>query len=196
MWNERYAEKDLAYGAEPNDFLKEVAGRIPAGPVLCLAEGQGRNAVFLAGRGHEVLAVDQSPVGLQRARDLATERGVTIETRVSDLGAFAFEAERYAGIVSIWAHLPPDLRKVVHRKCVGSLMPGGVMVLEAYTPSQVGRGTGGPPDPALCMTAAGLRAELAGLEFEILAERERDVAEGTYHNGRSVVVQMLARKPA
>lgn len=196
MWNERYSENDFAYGTEPNDFLNEVADRIPTGPVLCLAEGQGRNAVFLAGRGHDVLAVDQSAVGLERARGLAAERGVTIETRVADLGAFAFEPDRYAGIVAIWAHLPPGLRKAVHRKCVASLMRGGVMVLEAYTPSQVGRGTGGPPDPALCMTAADLRTELAGLEFEILAERERDVDEGTYHNGRSAVVQMLARKPA
>ena len=195
MWDERYAQEGFAYGTEPNDFLVEVIGRIPPGPVLCLAEGEGRNAVFVAGRGHDVLAVDQSPVGLEKARLLAGERGVTIQTRASDLAAFEFERGRYAGIVSIWGHLPPAVRKAVHGKCVEALMPGGVMVLEAYTPDQVRRGTGGPPDPAFCMSARTLREELAGLDFEILVERERHVAEGKYHNGSSLVVQMVARKP-
>jgi SAM-dependent methyltransferase len=195
MWDERYAQEGFAYGTEPNDFLVEVCERIPAGPVLCLAEGEGRNAVFLAARGHQVLAVDQSPVGLEKAQRLAKERGVTIETRASDLGAFELERGRYAGIVSIWGHLPPALRKIVHGRCVGALMPGGVMILEAYTPDQVGRGTGGPPDPAFCMSRATLRDELAGLDFEVLVERERHVAEGKYHDGNSLVVQMVARKP-
>jgi SAM-dependent methyltransferase len=195
MWDERYGEEDFAYGTEPNDFLVEVADHIPAGRVLCLAEGEGRNAVFLAARGHEVLAVDQSAVGLEKARSLAAQRGVTIETRASDLAELEFEPSRYVGIVSIWAHMPPDVRKVVHKKCVEALMPGGVMALEAYTPVQVGRGTGGPPNPAFCMSAGGLREELAGLDFEILVERERHVAEGKYHNGSSAVVQMVARKP-
>lgn len=195
MWDERYGQEGFAYGTEPNDFLVEVIDRIPAGPVLCLAEGEGRNAVFIAARGHEVLAVDQSPVGLEKARRLASERGVTIETRASDLAAFEFEPGRYAGIVSIWGHLPPAVRKIVHAKCVEALAPGGVMVLEAYTPEQVERGTGGPPDPAFCMSAHTLREELKGLDFELLVERERQVAEGKYHNGTSLVVQMVARKP-
>jgi hypothetical protein len=195
MWDERYGQEGFAYGTEPNDFLAEVADRIPAGPVLCLAEGEGRNAVFVAARGHEVLAVDQSPVGLEKARRLAVARGVAIQTHASDLAAFVFERGRYAGIVSIWGHLPPAVRKVVHGKCVEALVPGGVMILEAYTPDQVGRGTGGPPERAFCMSAATLRDELGGLDFEILVERERHVAEGKYHNGSSLVVQMVARKP-
>ena len=195
MWDERYSQEGFSYGIEPNDFLVEVVGRIPMGRVLCLAEGEGRNAVYLATRGHEVLAVDQSPVGLQKAQKLAAERGVAIETQATDLALFEFEPRRYAGIVSIWGHLPPALRRVVHGKCVDALVPGGVMVLEAYTPAQVALGTGGPPDPAFCMSAATLRDELTGLDFEILVERERHVAEGKYHNGNSSVVQMVARKP-
>ena len=195
MWDERYSEEGFAYGTRPNDFLVEVADHIPAGLVLCLAEGEGRNAVFLAARGHKVIAVDQSVVGLEKARSLAAQHGVTIETRASDLAEFEFEPGRYNGIVSIWAHMPPHVRRIVHEKCVEALMPGGVMVLEAYRPVQVGRGTGGPPDPSYCMSAGDLREELAGLDFEILVERERDVAEGKYHNGSSAVVQMLARKP-
>lgn len=195
MWDERYNEPGFAYGTEPNDFLREVADRIPPGPVLCLAEGEGRNAVFLATRQHDVLAVDQSAVGLEKARQLATERGTSIETRATDLATFQFEEAHYAGIVSIWAHMPPEVRRLVHRKCVEALVPGGVMILEAYTPAQVGRGTGGPPNPAFCMTADGLREELVGLDFELLVERERHVSEGRYHNGDSSVVQMVARRP-
>lgn len=195
MWDARYGEEGFAYGTEPNDFLRQVVDRIPNGPVICLAEGEGRNAVFLAARGYEVLAVDQSKVGLDKALELAAERAVTIETRAADLATFEFEPSRYAGIVSIWAHTPPAVRRAVHRKCVDALMPGGVMVLEAYTPAQVGRGIGGPPDPALCMTAAELRSELQGLDFEILVEKERHVSEGKYHDGLSSVVQMLATKP-
>lgn len=195
MWDQRYGEEGFAYGTEPNDFLVQVADLIPPGRVLCLAEGEGRNAVFLAARGHEVLAVDQSPVGLEKARRLAAQRGVTIETCASDLARFEFAPSRYAGIISIWAHLPPGVRRVVHEKCVEALIPGGLMVLEAYTPAQIGRGTGGPSDPAFCMGAGNLRDELRGLDFEMLVERERHVAEGKYHNGSSAVVQMVARKP-
>ena len=195
MWDERYAEAGFAYGTEANDFLVEVAGAIPPGPVVCLAEGEGRNAVFLAARGHQVLAIDQSVVGLEKARRLAAERGVSIETQAMDLADFQVEANSYAGIVSIWAHMPPNVRKVVHERCVRALGPGGVMILEAYTPAQVGRGTGGPPDPAFCMSADRLREELRGLDFDVLLERERHVAEGKYHHGSSLVVQMLARKP-
>jgi len=195
MWDERYGEAGFAYGTKPNDFLVEVVDRIPPGPVLCLAEGEGRNAVFLAARGHPVTAVDQSRVGLAKAKALAAEQGVSLETRVSDLAEFDYRADHYAGIVSIWAHTPPEVRRLVHEKCVQALAPGGVMILEAYTPAQLERGTGGPPNPALCMTAAALRDELSGLEFESLEERDRVVSEGKYHQGRSAVVQLLARRP-
>lgn len=194
MWDERYAENGFAYGSTPNEFLEEVAHRLPAGPVLCLAEGEGRNAVFLATLGHEVLAVDQSSVGLQKAKALAAERNVSLETRVADLAHFQIEPDYYAGIISIWAHVPPEVRRPLHAQCVRGLKAGGVMLLEAYTPQQVGRGTGGPPIAAMCMTASELRDELRGLRFDVLVERERDVAEGKYHNGNSAVVQMVATK--
>lgn len=134
LWNERYAEPFASYGTEPNDFLREVADRIPAGPVLCLAEGEGRNAVFLAGRGHSVTAVDLSDVGLRNARELAARHGVTIETVVADLATYDFGSARWAGIVSIWAHVPAAVRAGLHAACAWALRPGGVFVLEAYTP--------------------------------------------------------------
>ncbi|NVB37005.1 class I SAM-dependent methyltransferase [Pseudenhygromyxa sp. WMMC2535] len=196
MWDKRYAEEELAYGCEPNDFLCEVAGQLPEGPALCLAEGQGRNAVFLARGGRSVTAVDLSPVGLERAAQLAAEAGVSLETEIADLAHFEIAPVAWSVVVSIWAHVPSEVRRGLHRRVVSGLRPGGVLVLEAYTPDQIGRGTGGPPNPDFTMTLAGLREELAGLEFEIARERVRTVHEGRYHNGESAVVQVLARKPS
>ncbi|MGE0792026.1 MAG: cyclopropane-fatty-acyl-phospholipid synthase family protein [Sandaracinaceae bacterium] len=195
MWNERYADAFASYGTEPNDFLREVADRIPEGPVLCLAEGEGRNAVFLAERGHAVTAVDQSDVGLANAATLAARRGVELTTVVADLADYDLGEARWAGIVSIWAHVPPSLRAPLHAACVRALRPGGAMVLEAYTPKQLERpGVGGPPTAELLMTPEALRAELAGLDLERCEEVDRDVQEGRYHHGPSTTVQVLGFK--
>jgi len=196
MWNERYSQPFVSYGTAPNDFLREVADRIPDGPVLCLAEGEGRNAVFLAERGHAVTAVDLSEVGLANAAALAAERGVEITTVLADLADYDLGNERWAGVVAIWAHLPPALRARVHAACVRALRPGGALVLEAYTPRHLDRpGEGGPPSVDLLMTPEGLRTELAGLRFERCEEVDRDVSEGLYHRGPSTTVQVLAFKP-
>ena len=195
MWDDRYSAPAYAYGTEPNDFLKSVAGRIPVGPVLCLAEGQGRNAVYLASLGHDVLAVDQSPVGLARARELAASRGVVIATQVADLSSFIIEPEKWSGIVAIFAHLPPAMRAQVFAAAVRGLAPGGAFVLEAYSPKQLEYGTGGPKDVTMLMSLDSVRTELAGLRIEHGMETEREVFEGEYHSGRSAVLQILAFKP-
>jgi len=195
MWNERYSAPGFAYGTEPNDFLRSVADRIPPGPVLCLAEGQGRNAVYLASHGHEVLAVDQSPIGLQRAQELAASGGVTLTTEVADLANFEIGKAKWSGIVAIFAHLRPDLRARVFAAAVDGLAPGGAFVLEAYRPKQIEYGTGGPREVSLLMSLDALRSELAGLRIEHGVETEREIHEGEYHHGQSAVVQVLAFKP-
>lgn len=195
IWNARYARDGFVYGIEPNDFVASVAARIPPGPVLCLAEGEGRNAVHLATLGHAVTAVDQSEVALSKAQKLAAGRGVTLETVVADLAEYRIAPGAWAGIVSVWAHLPPPLRQRLHAQVVPGLPPGGVFILESYTPAQLAYDTGGPRSVDLLMTAAQLRDELAGLDFEILRELDRDVREGWKHTGRAAVVQVLARRP-
>ena len=195
LWNARYAAAGFVYGTEPNDFVAAVAARIPPGPVLCLAEGEGRNAVHLAALGHAVTAVDHSEAGLAKARRLAAARGVALETVTADLAGYRIAPGAWAGIVSIWAHLPPAVRRGLHAQVVQGLQPGGFFVLEAYTPAQLAYDTGGPRSADLLPTAAQLREELAGLDFEILRELERDVREGTKHTGRAAVVQVLARRP-
>lgn len=193
MWDDRYAEEGFAYGSEPNDFLREHAHEL-SGRVLCLAEGEGRNAVYLAERGLEVVAVDASRVGLEKAERLAASRGVSIETQVADLGSLEIPKASFDGIVSIWCHVPTAIRRPLHRAVVDALRPGGVFLLEAYTPNQIPLGTGGPKDTDLLMTPEALRDELDGLMFDVLREIERDVLEGRYHTGKSAVVRVLAKK--
>jgi SAM-dependent methyltransferase len=195
MWDERYAEPGFAFGTAPNDFLAAVAREIPPGRVLSLGEGEGRNAVFLAGLGYDVLAVDQSPVGLAKAQALARERGVTIATQVADLATFAIEPDAWSGIVSIFCHLAPEVRATLYQAIVRGLRPGGMLVLESYTPSQLGRGTGGPSSPELLVSLRTLQHELAGLEFVQGREILREVVEGRHHTGLAAVVQLLARRP-
>jgi SAM-dependent methyltransferase len=196
MWDERYRQHGYAFGTEPNDFLRDVSGAIPRGAVLCIGEGPGRNAVFLAGLGLDVTAMDQSAVAMERARELAAARGVSIATEVADLGGYRIAPGAWDGIVSIFVHMPPDLRRRVHRQVVAGLRPGGVFVLEAYTPAQIGQRTGGPSTPGLLVPLADLAADLEGLTLEIGREVERDVIEGALHTGRAAVVQILARRPA
>ena len=200
MWDQRYDEEGFAYGTEPNDFLKAEFSRVPkGGKVLCLAEGEGRNAVFLAKQGYSVIAVDQSSVGLEKAKQFATENGVDISTEVADLADYDFGIDTWDGIVSIAAHVPPLLRKRLHTQTVSALKAGGVFILEAYTEHQLDMaGTGGPPpsQKELLMSLDELTVELEGLEFIIGAEVERNISEGKYHQGESAVVQVVARKGA
>lgn len=195
FWDNRYAADGYAYGQAPNEFVAAMARYIPDGPVLCLAEGEGRNAVFLAKLGYRVTAVDQSAVGLSKALRLAAANGVVIETVQANLESYQIETGAWAGIVAIFAHLPPPLRLNVHAAAAQGLQPGGIFILEAYTPAQLALGTGGPKSREMMLTLDGLRDELAGLEFIVARELERDVTEGDFHQGRGAVVQILARRP-
>lgn len=194
MWDKRFSEPGYAYGTEPNGFLLSVADRIPGGKVLCLAEGEGRNAVYLAGLGFDVTAVDSSTVGLAKAEALARERGVAIETVNADLDDYQIEPGVWQGIVSIFCHLPPVVRAALHEQCLRGLAPGGVFVLEGFTPNQLELGTGGPKSRELLMELEIIRQELPGLRFEIAREVEREVLEGRHHTGKAAVVQIFAVK--
>jgi SAM-dependent methyltransferase len=196
MWDERYGKPGRAYGTAPNAFLVSVADRLPQGRILSLGEGEGRNAVYLATRGYDVVGVDGSRVGLAKARKLAVEQGVSITTVLSDLGDYVIEPEAWHGIISIFCHLPKALRERVHGNVVRGLKPGGVFVLEAYTPAQLRLQTGGPPTADLMMSLTELERELEGLTFVHARELEREVVEGRSHTGLSAVVQVVAVKDA
>ena len=194
MWDERYSAEEYAYGTAPNEFLLEKFSGIPKGKVLSLAEGEGRNAVFLAKQGYAVTAVDSSLVGLNKARKLAQENGVTVEFIHADLADYDLGENKWDGIVSIFCPLPSSLRKEVYKKVIAALKPKGVFLLEAYTPDQLRHGTGGGNSVDLMQSASSLRLELASLSFKHLLELERNVVEGIYHTGVGSVVQAIASK--
>ena len=194
-WDERYSEPGFAYGTAPNDFLVSVVDRIPHGKILSLAEGEGRNAVYLASLGYEVTGVDGSEVGLRKAEELATERGVAITTIHADLAHFRIEPEQWDGIIACFCHLPSAIRVPVHQAAVKGLKPRGVFVLEAFSKEQLGYGTGGPQSLDMLMSLDDLKRELAGLELVHAVQLEREVREGSGHTGLASVIQLLGIKP-
>lgn len=197
MWDTRYSSDEYLYGTEPNEFLASVASVIPTGgSVLCLADGEGRNGVFLAGLGCTVTSIDQSERGVDKARSFALDSGVDLDAQVGDLAIADLGEERWDAIVSIFVHVPGDMRRDLHARVVRALKPNGLFVLEAYTPDQVGRGTGGPPVVELTMTLEGVRAELVGLDEEHGVELVRPVVEGSGHSGDAAVVQFIGRRPS
>lgn len=195
IWDERYAAEDFAYGTEPNDFLHHNIKLLPAGGrILCLAEGEGRNGVFLARHGFQVVAVDSSATGLEKARNLARENGVQLTTLVADLANFDIAEESFDGVVSIFCHLPAAVRMRLHHKVVRGLKPGGRLILEGYTPDQLKLGTGGPPARELMLTLDMLKKEFSALKQLHGAELEREVVEGRLHTGTGAVVQFIGEK--
>lgn len=192
MWDDRYSAEEYAYGTKPNEFLEENVNHIPKGKVLSLAEGEGRNAVFLAKQGYSVTAVDASLVGLNKARKLAEENGVVVEFVHADLADYDLGENRWDGIVSIFCPLPSSLRKQLYKKVEAGLKQDGVFLLEAYTPEQLKHGTGGGNSADVMQSKESLSLELAGLKFRHLMELERDVREGIYHTGIGAVVQAIA----
>ncbi len=195
-WDERYSEPGFAYGTSPNDFLAAslIHLPLPAGHILCLAEGEGRNAVFLAEQGYTVTAVDSSAVGLKKAQSLAAKRGVAISTCVADLADFLLPANSYDAIVSIFCHLPPLVRQKLYRQIPSSLKPGGVFLLEGYTPRQLQYGTGGPPIRELLVELDDLREDLQSLHIVSAIEVRREIFEGRLHTGLGEVAQVIAVK--
>lgn len=173
FWDDRYAKPDI-YGAAPNDFLVQQCDRFGIGrnnpqsespspqflKALDLGAGQGRNALFLAGRGLQTLAVDQSEVGLQAARAAAQSRNLPLQTQAADLNDFDAPPGSFDVITSIFVHLPAALRRRVHTRVRAWLKPRGLIILEAYAPEQLARNTGGPKDPALLAPLETIIAEL------------------------------------
>lgn len=194
MWNDRYDTDEYIFGTEPNAFLVSVIDQIPKGCVLSIAEGEGRNGVYLARTGYDVTALDSSTIALQKAEKLANIHGVSIKTITADLAEYQIEENSWDAIISIFCHLPPALRKKVHNQVVHGLCSGGILVLEAYSPDQLNYDTGGPGDPDLLMQLDELIEEFTGLDFIIEREVLRDVIDDGKIVGKSAVVQILAMK--
>ena len=194
FWNEKFANTEYAYGTEPNEFLAASVAKLKPGAALSLAEGEGRNAVWLAQQGFTVSSIEQSEKGVAKTLRLALQRGVIVMAERGELEIFHIQPNSWDLIVSVYAHTPQELRRKLHRQVVAGLKPGGVFILEAYTPAQIPNNTGGPKDASLMPTAELLRSELNGLVFDHIAEVERDVVEGSLHTGTAQVVQVVAHR--
>lgn len=197
-WDERYAGEEFAYGTEPNTFLKESLESLKLpdrAKCLMLADGEGRNGVFMAQAGHKVTSLDNSKVGLEKAEKLAKEKSVELDTLVGDLADCDLGTGQWDCIVGIFCHLPPPIRERVLTAIPTALRSGGCVLFECYTPDQIAYKTGGPQVPEMMYSSEIFNKAFDGkLMIEKNEELVRDVVEGKYHTGKGAVVQFIARK--
>jgi SAM-dependent methyltransferase len=195
-WDRRYAEAGFLFGEAPNAWLREHAGVwSPAQRVLCVADGEGRNSVWLAGRGLVVDAFDISAVAVAKARQFAATQGVTVHYEVADCDGHAWPQGAYDGVAAIFVQFAdPALRERLFAHIVRSLKPGGTLVLQGYTPEQLSYRTGGPGQVSHLYTEAMLREAFAALEVLSLRRYEAELAEGSGHKGRSALIGLVARR--
>lgn len=195
FWNERYGAAEYAYGKSPNEFLKSEAFRFSSkSKLLCIAEGEGRNAVFLATLGHDVTALDFSEEALKKANLLAAEHNVQLKTIQADLNAYTFENEAWDGIVAVFAHFPSSLRSKVHAQVSTALRPGGTLLLTAYDKQQLSKNTGGPRDADMLYSGEEAIKDFGNFSEYTLSKRNPLITEGQFHNGDSVVIELIAKK--
>ncbi len=196
FWDAHYADENYIFGTEPNVFLA-AQGHLfkPGQKALAVADGEGRNGVWLAQQGLDVLSLEISRIGLAKARKLAEEKRVEVRFEEGDVRTWDWGKERFDVIVAIFVQFAtPDERTRLFRDMKQALKPGGLLILQGYTPKQVEYKTGGPPQAENMYTAEMLRDAFSGMEILHLREHEEFVAEGTKHYGMSALVDMVARK--
>ncbi|MVW61542.1 methyltransferase domain-containing protein [Massilia sp. NEAU-DD11] len=198
VWDERYGTAEFVFGIEPNSYLARQAPLLKAGQrALAVADGEGRNSVWLARQGLRVDAFDISSAGVGKARSLAHDAGVVVNYQVSDCAAWVWNTDAYDVIAAIFIQFAdPTLRAQLFAGMTAALKPGGLLIVQGYTPKQLEYNTGGPGVLDNLYTEPMLRAACAGLEIVELEEYEAELGEGKRHAGRSALVGMVARKPA
>ncbi len=201
FWDQRYSEPGFAFGEKPNVFLMSQAAHYHKGmKALVPGDGEGRNGVFLAECGLHVTTVDASRIGVHKAKFVAGERGVAIDAQCADLETWPWPQGQFDVVVSIFLHFPAALRPRMHAHMLQALKPGGVVLLEGYSPRQLlhraNGSVGGPHDVTMLFESDDLRRDFAGADIVSLEEEEVELAEGPRHRGRSSVVRLVARVPA
>jgi cyclopropane fatty-acyl-phospholipid synthase-like methyltransferase len=197
VWNERYSGEEYHFGTEPNAFLiTQHALLKPGMRCLAVADGEGRNGVWLAQQGLQVLSVDSSSVAIEKARALAEKRGVKIEVELADLALWDWGVDKFDVVAGIFIQFaPPALREQMFAHIKRCLKPGGLLMLQGYTPRQLEYRTGGPSMIEHLYTEAMLRSAFADMEILHLREHDEVIHEGEGHSGMSALIDMVARKP-
>ena len=195
-WNQRFAGEAYHFGTEPNAFLVSQQSRLrPGQKALALADGEGRNGVWLAQLGLDVLSVDFSPLAQEKAKRLAVQRGVTLATQLADLRSWDWGAPRFDLVVAIFIQFAtPEERPAIFAGMKSVLRPGGLLLLQGYGMQQPTYGTGGPSQPDHLYSAPQLQEAFADMTILHLAEHEQEIHEGSGHNGLSALVDLVARK--
>ena len=193
FWNERYAEESFAYGVLPNVLFKYELDKIAPGSILLPAEGEGRNAVYAARKGWWVKAFDASTSAKQKALRFSESQRLSIDYRVFDVLKYKDERQ-YDVMALIFAHFPAEIRNQAHRHLLQFLKPGGIIIFEAFSKSQLGRSSGGPQSLEMLFSTKEIQKEFKDLEFDFLEETEIVLNEGKYHNGKAAVIRFVGRK--
>ena len=198
-WNKRFSGSDAVFGSAPNAFLAAPAPRLKPGmTALSIADGQGRNGVWLATQGLAVTAFDFSPVGVDKARELASEKAVSAhyESSIAALEDWDWDARQYDLIAGIFIQFAtPAERAHMFAGICRALKPGGLLVMQGYRPEQIAYGTGGPRVPEQLYTADMLKQSFAALQILELREHDSAVDEGEGHSGMSALIDLVARRP-
>jgi 2-polyprenyl-3-methyl-5-hydroxy-6-metoxy-1,4-benzoquinol methylase len=197
FWDQRFAAPEYIFGTEPNAFLSAQAQRLKRGDrVLDVACGEGRNSVWLASVGCEVTGIDVSPLALAKARRLADTHGVSVKYAEADIRDWEWQPACFDAVVCIFIQFAEPAQRTRLFEGIGTtLAPGGLLVLQGYTPKQLEYKTGGPPQADHMYTQALLREAFRNLDILHLHEHEEMLAEGTKHVGRSALIDLVARKP-
>ena len=194
FWNNRYAEKEYAYGTEPNQFLKENLGLLPKGKILFVAEGEGRNAVFAAQNGFDVYALDYSESAKDKALQLALDKKVTLQYSVFDVLECSYPENFFDVVVLIFAHFPFEIRKKAHQKIQSFLKPNGKILFEAFTKEQLNYESGGPKEITMLFSEKEIKDEFSEVSFDFINTEIIKLNEGPYHQGKGAVIRFLATK--
>lgn len=197
MWNERYSRPDYVFGTEPNAFLASCGDLFtPGQTALSVADGEGRNSVWLASRGLQVTAFDASEVGLAKAKALAALKGVSVDYRLAAIEGWEWSPDRFDVVVAIFIQFAaPDLRRRIFDGMKRTVKPGGSILMQGYRPEQLAFGTGGPREPDQLYTRALLETAFADYEIIRLVEHDSALQEGPGHDGISALIDFVARRP-
>ncbi|MBK9097595.1 MAG: class I SAM-dependent methyltransferase [bacterium] len=195
FWDERYSGEEFIYGTEPNQFFKEQINKIlKPGKLILPGEGEGRNAVYAARAGWQVDAIDQSKIAKQKALILAQQYAVQINYKVIDLIDFSPEKNNYNVAAVIFVHLRPIERVELHKKLIGSLTKGGILILELFSKNQLGKESGGPQDISMLSSVEEIQSDFQNIKTILIEERNLYINEGSKHSGEASVIRFVGKK--
>jgi SAM-dependent methyltransferase len=194
FWDERYAAKEYVYGREPNEFLRSRLDKLSPGRMLLPGEGEGRNAVYAASRGWDVLAFDQSETGKAKALQLAKEKGVAIDYRTGSLLDIKIEPGTIDLVGLVYFHLLPEVRTKYHAYLANILAQGGMIIMEVFSKKQINNESGGPKDLQLLYSLDDILQDFDGLEVLYASEESVHLDEGPFHQGMAEVIRLAAQK--